>query len=57
MDLATSTAHKYLATLASENYVVKEGDEYHVGLRFLDLSTYAKTERRAIGSAHRRSVK
>lgn len=45
MDMATSTAHKYLATLASENYVVKEGDEYHIGLQFLDLSTYAKNRK------------
>lgn len=45
LDMATSTAHKYLATLVSENYVVKEGDEYHVGLRFLDLSTYAKNRK------------
>ena len=42
MDLAPSTVHKHLATLESERFVIKEGDEYHVGLGFLDLGTYAK---------------
>ncbi len=45
MDVAPSTAHKYLATLAEENFVVKEGDQYHVGLEFLDLGAYAKNRR------------
>lgn len=42
LDMAPSTAHKYLATLESERYVVKEGDEYHIGMEFLDIGTYAK---------------
>ncbi len=42
LDVAPSTAHKYLATLFEERCVVKEGDEYHVGLEFLDIGTYAK---------------
>jgi len=46
LDMAPSTAHKYLATLAQERFVVKEGDEYHVGLEFLDLGTYAKNRKK-----------
>jgi DNA-binding IclR family transcriptional regulator len=46
LDMAPSTAHKYLATLAKERYVVKEGDEYHVGLEFLDLGTYVKNRKK-----------
>lgn len=42
LGVAPSTAHKYLATLEQEKYVVKEGDKYHVGLEFLDIGTYAK---------------
>ncbi len=42
LDIAPSTAHKYLATLEAENCVVKEGDQYHVGLEFLDIGTYVK---------------
>lgn len=42
LDVAPSTAHKYLATLEAEKCVIKEGDEYHVGLEFLDIGTYAK---------------
>lgn len=37
LDLAPSTAHSHLVTLEEKQYVVKKGDEYHIGLRFLDL--------------------
>ncbi len=42
LDIAPSTAHKYLATLYNERLVVKEGDEYQVGMRFLTIGGYAK---------------
>lgn len=42
LDVAPSTAHKYLATLEAERCVVKEGAKYRVGLEFLDIGTYAK---------------
>ena len=42
LDIAPSTAHKYLATLHDERFVVKEGDEYQVGMRFLTVGGYAK---------------
>lgn len=42
LDLAKSTVHRYLATLRKREYVVKEGDEYAVGLRFLELGQTAR---------------
>lgn len=42
LDLAPSTTHKYLATLEAERCLIKDGDEYHVGMEFLDIGTYAK---------------
>jgi len=42
LEVALSTAHKYLATLEAEECVVKEGDQYHVGLEFLNIGTDAK---------------
>lgn len=42
LDIAPSTAHKYLATLYDERLVIKEGQEYQVGMRFLTIGGYAK---------------
>jgi DNA-binding IclR family transcriptional regulator len=41
-DMAKSTVHRYLQTLLARNYLVKEGDQYHVSLRFLDLGEHAR---------------
>jgi DNA-binding IclR family transcriptional regulator len=41
LDLAKSTAYSHLETLRAKGYLVKEGETYHVGLRFLDLGGYA----------------
>lgn len=35
------TVHKHLITLLEHDYVVKEGDVYRIGLRFLDVGGYA----------------
>ncbi|MDS0475226.1 IclR family transcriptional regulator [Natrinema sp. 1APR25-10V2] len=35
------TIHKHLITLLKHDYVVKAGDEYRIGLRFLDVGGYA----------------
>ncbi len=35
------TVHKHLITLLKHDYVVKEGDTYRIGLRFLDVGGYA----------------
>lgn len=41
LDYPQSTVHSHLATLAHNDLVVKEGDEYHVGLRWLSIGGYA----------------
>jgi len=42
MDMAPSTAYKYLTTLQQLGYLVKDGDEYQIGLKFLWPGTYAR---------------
>lgn len=42
LDLAKSTVHRHLATLCSLGYAVKEGEEYHAGLRFLAIGEHVK---------------
>jgi DNA-binding IclR family transcriptional regulator len=39
---AKSTVHRHLTTLAERGYVLKEADQYHVGLRFLALGERAR---------------
>lgn len=36
-DMASSTVHSHLATLEELGFLAKRGDEYHIGLRFLEL--------------------
>lgn len=42
--LSKSTVHKHLATLVAHGYVVKEGEEYRLGFRFLDLGGYVRAQ-------------
>lgn len=42
LDLPKSSVHNYLSTLEQEEYVTKDGNTYRVGLRFLDLGSYAR---------------
>lgn len=42
VDIGKSAVHNHLSTLANREYVVKEGDEYHIGLSFLGLGAYAR---------------
>jgi len=42
VDVGKSAVHNHLTTLENREYVVKEGDEYHVGLAFLGLGAYAR---------------
>jgi len=51
LDMANSTICRHLTTLRKHGYAVKEGDTYHVGLRFLDFATYARTRKRAFTMA------
>lgn len=40
--LPKSTIHNHLVTLEQNQYIVKEGSEYHLGLRFLDFGQFVK---------------
>ncbi len=51
LDIAPSTAHTHVTTLESQEYVVKEGDTYHLGLRFLGLGNFVRTRKRRFGKA------
>jgi len=44
---APSTVHSHLSTLVEEEYVVKEGDVYLLGLHFLELGDYVRSRREA----------
>lgn len=44
LDLSPGTVHAYLSTLQNARYLVKEGDEYNIGLRFLSVGGYASTQ-------------
>lgn len=41
-DITMSTIHNHLSTLRQQGYVVKDGDTYHLGLRFLRLGEAAR---------------
>lgn len=41
-DLSKSSIHNYLATLQEEEFVLKDGSEYHLSLTFLDFGTIAR---------------
>lgn len=42
LDLAKSTVHRHLRTLEELDFVVRDGDEYRVGLRMLDFGIHAR---------------
>lgn len=42
LGMPKSSTYNYLETLRQEEYLVKDGTEYRVGLRFLDLGRYAR---------------
>lgn len=41
-DCAKSTIHRYLRTLESQSFLVREGDTYRLGVRFLDHGVVAR---------------
>ncbi|WP_324761040.1 IclR family transcriptional regulator [Haloarcula sp. GH36] len=45
-DLSKSSLHNYLNTLAKDEYVVKDGKSYRVGLKLLDLGGHARHKQR-----------
>lgn len=51
LGLSKSTIHGYLATMHRRGYVVKEGDEYRLGLRFLEMGDTVQNSRQCFRSA------
>ena len=43
--IAKSTAHKHLTTLERAGYLIKSGEVYHIGFKFLNLGEYARERR------------
>ncbi|SDX74479.1 IclR family transcriptional regulator [Halopenitus persicus] len=46
LDLVKSTTYKHLQTLRHNGYVVKEGEQYHIGLKFYNLGGYARSRKK-----------
>jgi len=46
LDMPTSTVHDHLQTLTELGNLVKDGDEYHVSMKLLELGGYARTRSR-----------
>lgn len=46
LGLANSTVHQHLNTLTADGYVVKEDEQYYVGLEFLHVASYARTRKK-----------
>lgn len=42
--VSKSTIHEHLTTLTEMNYLCRDGNEYHVGLRFLSLGGYSRRQ-------------
>lgn len=46
LDIPVSTVHGHLKTLHEQSYLAKEGDEYHVGLQFLNRGGQARERKK-----------
>lgn len=44
LDTSESTIHRHLVSLQRYDYVVRRGDAYHIGLRFLTFGGYAQEQ-------------
>lgn len=56
LDIAPSTAHSHLTTLDAMEYVVREDDDYHLGLKFLEYGTYVRTRKTLFEKAEQYSL-
>ena len=43
-DLSKSSVHKHLHSLMKHSFVVKDGEEYRLGLRYLDLGAHVRAQ-------------
>ena len=57
LDLAKSTVYSQLHTLRERGYVVKEGDQYHLGLEFAHVGEYTRSRRPSYELAGRKVEK
>jgi len=48
LDMGKSTVYKYLSTLRNQGYVAKDGDSYHLGLKYLDFGMHARNNHRVV---------
>jgi len=53
LGFSSSTAHRYLNTLATDGYLVKEDGVYHLALKFLALGEQARTRKETYTNAER----
>lgn len=44
LDMGASAVHNHLSTLLEHGYVVKEGEEYRLGLKFLELGGFIRNQ-------------
>ncbi|WP_101295793.1 IclR family transcriptional regulator [Halegenticoccus soli] len=51
LDLPKSTIHYHLQTLMKAEFIVADGDEYRIGLRFLDFGEFVRDRVELLGSA------
>lgn len=57
LDCAKSTVHRHLATLEELEYVVRDGERYRLGFRFLKLGEHTKKRSEAFQMARRKVEK
>lgn len=54
LDLSPATVYNHLSTLRANRFVVKEGDQYRLGLRFLSVGGHVRTEHEALRYAEQK---
>ena len=57
LETPVSTVHGHLKTLHEQSYLTKEGDEYHVGLQFLNRGGQARERKKGYQLAEEKVVK
>jgi DNA-binding IclR family transcriptional regulator len=53
LEVAKSTVHDHLSTLVDKQYVIHDGSEYRIGLKFLDHGIHARNNLKVSHIAHR----
>lgn len=51
LEISTSTVHRHLNTLRKHDYLVREGTEYRLGMRFLTLGGHVQTNKQVFDLA------